>query len=189
MIPAKGVIRIAMVFKMMEAVKCLLNRGYMPCRHPPHDKAQSLIRIVPFALAVIELLVNGVEGEGVQAFDVFPDGQRACRARIAPQRAVRIKLRGLHIVAFQMPDIARAAARDVIDTVEIVQEVHDAWVFPVIFKGADVEFSEVHEPVSLPLQNSGDRLATQTALIPKDMRMIILVYLDSNFAKAIRRQQ
>lgn len=72
-VPAKGMVTIAMVLKMMKALHRLSDRGPMPLTHPPHDKAQALIRIIPLAFTVIELFVNGIPHELRKTIYVLPD--------------------------------------------------------------------------------------------------------------------
>ena len=65
-----------------------------------------------------------------------------------------------------MPDVSGRPARDVIDTIKIVQEVRNTRVFPVVFQSAYVEFSEVHWHRHIPnVSLFAQELTNQVALV------------------------
>mmetsp|Transcript_22259 Transcript_22259/g.35384 ORF Transcript_22259/g.35384 Transcript_22259/m.35384 type:complete len:253 (+) Transcript_22259:1058-1816(+) len=144
-VPAKGVVTLAMVLKMMKALHRLSHGRNVALGHPPHHKARALlVEVIPLGLAVIKLLVNGVKDEMAKAGDVLPDRQGRGGPGIATQRPAKVQLRRLHILVFHMPDIARTTARDVINAIKVVLKVRHPRIVPVVFQGTYVELSEGH---------------------------------------------
>ena len=114
--------------------------GFMPDRHPPHNKVHFAQNLEPFGASVHEFGVKRVVHKCLQLGRRFPD----CEVRNIPWVTVDSGCGiSFALVAFHHPNISRHPFAKSVDPVKIVHEISDARVSSRGNKAANVEFSEM----------------------------------------------
>src|SRR5580698_2277399 len=124
---------------MIEPRHRLFQIRNMPSRYRPHDKMRCLGLLKPFALAVVDLLVDRRPDEALQRFDTLPNRQ------IDRHGWVARRTHGGCIVAvvLEAPHESFAALRESIDAIEIHHERRHARIVRRISEPAYVELGDV----------------------------------------------